>query len=186
MHAALRSAGRNLVQASRPAPHLHRAVERSLFVGSTPVRGMAGKAGKGKKAQTPSPTDVSAAASSSTPDSVQTSATDALSPKESAARPNAIEPSRETSTASSATLSLDFAPPDVTEAPDTSKTGARSSKASLSSIEKKRRAWSRAGMGVFALSIAAGAVYMGREWEPVELAEMKMVWSMYLSTDVYV
>ncbi|KAH7885179.1 HAD-like domain-containing protein [Phlebopus sp. FC_14] len=68
--------------------------------------------------------------------------------------------------------SLDFQPaepgPDRTE-----RTGAKSSKDSLSSIERRRRFLSRLSLGLFAIALGVQIVYLGREWEADELAAKK-------------
>ncbi|KAI0319290.1 HAD-like domain-containing protein [Amylostereum chailletii] len=145
---------------------------------------MAGKAGKAgsknskKEKAAPAPTGANPPSSSAEPSpkasSSSASVTDAVHSSKS---PSLTKDSASLTTPSApapATLSLDFAPPDPTESPDTGRTGARSSKDSLSSIEKKRKALSRFGMGVFALGVVAGVVYLGRDWEPEELTERKM------------
>lgn len=68
--------------------------------------------------------------------------------------------------------SLDFAPG---EEPHRERTGAKSSKDSLSSIERKRRFWGRVSAGIMVFGLAAGAWHAGREWEEEELREMRMV-----------
>ncbi|KDQ12025.1 hypothetical protein BOTBODRAFT_113621 [Botryobasidium botryosum FD-172 SS1] len=60
--------------------------------------------------------------------------------------------------------SLDFAPPDA----EPQRTGAKSAKDSLSSIERKRRVYSRAALALMGLGLGAGWLYMGREWEADE------------------
>lgn len=72
----------------------------------------------------------------------------------------------------SALPSLDFVPG---EEPHRERTGAKSSKDSLSSIERKRRFWSRASLGALVLGAAAVTWHAGREWEADELREMRMV-----------
>ncbi|PPQ88498.1 hypothetical protein CVT25_013169 [Psilocybe cyanescens] len=67
---------------------------------------------------------------------------------------------------------LDFSPPGTEQ--EFQRTGARSSKGSLSSAERKRRFASRVSLGLLALAFGVGTVYIGREWEPEELAEKKM------------
>jgi len=71
------------------------------------------------------------------------------------------------------TLSLDFAPPE----PDAERgrTGAKSSKDSLSSIERRRRQLGRVSFGLFALGLLGGCVYLGREWTEDELVSRKSV-----------
>ncbi|KAJ3980142.1 HAD-like protein [Lentinula detonsa] len=65
--------------------------------------------------------------------------------------------------------SLDFSPPDPTE----QRTGA-SSRDSLSSTDRQRRAFARAAFGLFTLGIGLQVAYMGREWELEELQMKKM------------
>lgn len=67
--------------------------------------------------------------------------------------------------------SLDFAPG---EEPHRERTGAKSSKDSLSSIERKRRFWGRVTAGAMVIGAAAAAWHAGREWEEDELKEMRM------------
>ena len=89
------------------------------------------------------------------------------------------EPSAEdvqTETPISALPSLDFVPG---EEPNRERTGAKSSKDSLSSIERKRRFWSRVSMGMLALGAGAVTWHAGREWEEDELREMRMVRGMH-------
>ncbi|KAF8515336.1 HAD-like protein [Hysterangium stoloniferum] len=65
-------------------------------------------------------------------------------------------------------LSLDFIPSEPAgTAPD--RTGARSSKGSLSSIERRRRVISKAFLVMVGLGLAAGVVHMGRPWEAEEM-----------------
>ncbi|KIK07744.1 hypothetical protein K443DRAFT_673009 [Laccaria amethystina LaAM-08-1] len=54
------------------------------------------------------------------------------------------------------------------------RTGAKSSKGSLSSSERKRRFMGRVSLAVLALGFGLNAVYMGREWEEDELKAKKM------------
>lgn len=72
-------------------------------------------------------------------------------------------------------LSLDFAPSEDTEGEPLQRTGARSSKDSLSSIERKRRLLSRATLVAFGLGAIAYTAYLGREWESEELKAKKLV-----------
>ncbi|KAF8959901.1 HAD-like domain-containing protein [Flammula alnicola] len=67
---------------------------------------------------------------------------------------------------------LDFSPPEYEQEAKT--TGAKSSKGSLSTNERKRRFMSRVSLAVLALAFAGQAVYMGREWEEDELKAKKM------------
>ena len=91
--------------------------------------------------------------------------------------PGPSEPSRPSQTA----LSLDFSPEADAGDEPTQRTGARSSKDSLSSIERKRRFMSRATLAALGLGAVFGTVYLGREWEPSELAAKKMVSSSQMS-----
>lgn len=71
------------------------------------------------------------------------------------------------------TLSLDFAPPEPSA--ERERTGAKSSKDSLSSIERRRRQLGRVSFGLFAIGLLGGCVYLGREWSEDELVERKSV-----------
>jgi import inner membrane translocase subunit TIM50 len=71
------------------------------------------------------------------------------------------------------TLSLDFAPPEA--GTERERTGAKSSKDSLSSIERRRRQLGRVSFGLFALGLVGGCVYLGREWTEEELVSRKSV-----------
>jgi import inner membrane translocase subunit TIM50 len=68
--------------------------------------------------------------------------------------------------------SLDFQP---AEPEKTQRTGAKSSKDSLSSIERKRRFLGRLSLGVLAVALGVQVVYLGREWEADELKARKQV-----------
>lgn len=68
--------------------------------------------------------------------------------------------------------SLDFAPG---EEPHQERTGARSSKDSLSSIERRRRLWSRVFLGVLLVGAGFQTYYMGRELDEYDLKEFRMV-----------
>jgi hypothetical protein len=70
-------------------------------------------------------------------------------------------------------LSLDFAPPEP--GAERERTGAKSSKDSLSSIERRRRQLGRVSFGLFALGLLGGGVYLGREWTEEELVSRKSV-----------
>lgn len=72
----------------------------------------------------------------------------------------------------SALPSLDFAPG---EEPHQERTGARSSRDSLSSIERKRRLWVRVSMGILLAGAGLTTYYMGRELDETELKEFRMV-----------
>jgi import inner membrane translocase subunit TIM50 len=69
--------------------------------------------------------------------------------------------------------SLDFSPPEPSEGRQ--RTGAKSSKGSLSSGERKRRVMGRVSLAMLALGFGVGTVYMGREWEEDELKIKKIV-----------
>jgi len=71
---------------------------------------------------------------------------------------------------SSKTPTIDFAPQKEFQ-----RTGARSSKGSLSSSEQRRRFMGRVTMAFLAIGIGAHVVYMGREWTDDELKFMKTV-----------
>ncbi|KAG1810052.1 HAD-like domain-containing protein [Suillus plorans] len=68
--------------------------------------------------------------------------------------------------------SLDFQPVEP-EPEKTQRTGAKSSKDSLSSIERKRRFLGRLSLGVLAVALGVQVVYLGRDWETDELKERK-------------
>ena len=72
----------------------------------------------------------------------------------------------------SALPSLDFAPG---EEPHRERTGAKSSKDSLSSIERKRRLWSRVSIGVLLAGATLTTYYMGRELDEYDLKEFRLV-----------
>ena len=76
---------------------------------------------------------------------------------------------------SPASLSLDFAPNAEQEEEPAQRTGARSSKDSLSSIERRRKAMGRATLATFAVGLLAGTAYLGREWTEEDLKDKKMV-----------
>ncbi|KAH9912589.1 HAD-like protein [Amylocystis lapponica] len=82
-------------------------------------------------------------------------------------------PPAERAAASSSLLpSLDFSPSE--EDVRQERTGARSSKDSLSSIERRRRLMARAAMVALFFGAGAQAWYAGREWEEEELKAKKM------------
>jgi hypothetical protein len=78
-----------------------------------------------------------------------------------------------TPTPTPTTLSLDFAP--VEPDGERVRTGAKSSKDSLSSIERRRRQLGRVSFGLFALGLLSGCVYLGREWTEDELVSRRSV-----------
>jgi mitochondrial import inner membrane translocase subunit TIM50 len=76
-------------------------------------------------------------------------------------------------TVQSTSLSLDFAPPEP--GVERERTGAKSSKDSLSSIERRRRQLGRVSFGLFAIGLLSGCIYLGREWTEDELVSRKTV-----------
>ena len=68
--------------------------------------------------------------------------------------------------------SLDFTPG---EEPQQERTGARSSKDSLSSIERRRRFLGRVSAALLLAGAGAATWLMGREWEDEELQAKRMV-----------
>jgi len=87
----------------------------------------------------------------------------------------AVEPVTEARVESSSTVSelpsLDFAPG---EGPQYERTGAKSSKDSLSSIERKRRLMGRVSLALMLFGAGAATWYSGREWEEDELKQLRM------------
>lgn len=86
--------------------------------------------------------------------------------------PNGSDPLA-TATPTPTTLSLDFAPAEP--GAERERTGAKSSKDSLSSIERRRRQLGRISFGLFALGLLGGGVYLGREWTEDELVSRRSV-----------
>jgi mitochondrial import inner membrane translocase subunit TIM50 len=86
-----------------------------------------------------------------------------------------LSPSQSTPSqpARTSALSLDFSPAENQS--EAQRTGARSSKNSLSSIERRRRFLGRMALGVFAVYIAGQTIYMGRQWSEEELKAKKIV-----------
>lgn len=68
---------------------------------------------------------------------------------------------------------LDFVPAEHKEEPK--RTGARSAKDTLTTGEKQRRHALRLTWAALLLGLGASAVYMGREWDKVELEHMRLV-----------
>ena len=96
-------------------------------------------------------------------------------PPSTSAQPNLSEPdaSQTSLPTPPTTLSLDFAPPEP--GAERERTGAKSSKDSLSSIERRRRQLGRVSFGLFAIGLVGGVIYLGREWSEDELVEKKSV-----------
>lgn len=71
---------------------------------------------------------------------------------------------------------LDFSPSDEPHAgADGGRTGAKSSKDSLSSIEQRRQYLSRISFGLMAVALGLYTVTLGSEWTEEELKEKRMV-----------
>ncbi len=97
-------------------------------------------------------------------------------PTESTADASNATATAESVPPSPASLSLDFSPVQEPHGQRAEgQTGAKSSKDSLSSIERKRRNLGRASLALLGLGIASGAVYLGRNWEEGELKSLKIV-----------
>lgn len=80
------------------------------------------------------------------------------------------------STTTSSLPSLDFDPAErLEQAEGTGRTGAKSSKDSLSSIERRRRYLGRVSLGILAIALGVQVLYLGRDWEADELANKKLV-----------
>ncbi len=72
--------------------------------------------------------------------------------------------------------SLDFSPPEnAASIPQQERTGARSSKGTLSSSEKRRQRMGMVSFGLLGLSLGLGLFFVGREWEEDELKMKKLV-----------
>lgn len=73
--------------------------------------------------------------------------------------------------------SLDFSPPEIqpTSRKERERTGARSSKGTLSSSEKRRQNIGKLSLGFLGLFLGLGIFHMGRTWEEDELKRMKLV-----------
>ena len=69
--------------------------------------------------------------------------------------------------------SLDFA--GLKPEPEMQRTGARSSKDTLSTSDRRRQMWGRAFVGLLLGGLGATTAYMGREWTEDELKQKKMV-----------
>ena len=72
--------------------------------------------------------------------------------------------------------SLDFHPAERPEhAERVERTGAKSSKDSPSSIDRRKRFLWRISVGILAVAVGVQVIYLGRDWEPDELAGKKLV-----------
>jgi len=82
--------------------------------------------------------------------------------------------------------SLDFSPPEIRPGPqkDRERTGAKSSKGTLSASEKRRQNMGKLSLGFLGLFLGLGIFYMGRTWEEDELKRMKLVSEFAVFTDV--
>ncbi|KAG6332746.1 hypothetical protein ID866_6344 [Astraeus odoratus] len=88
---------------------------------------------------------------------------------------NSSQPSPPGQPSASQLPSLDFQPREREQEPErTERTGAKSSRDSLSSIERRRRFLARFSLGLLALGIGVQLVYLGREWGPDELKDKKI------------
>lgn len=98
-------------------------------------------------------------------------------PSAEAPRLETPEATVDTTSQPGATPSLDFSPPDIhpTLQKDRERTGAKSSKGSLSASEKRRQNIGKLSLGFLGLSLGLGIFYMGRNWEEDELKRMKLV-----------
>ena len=95
-------------------------------------------------------------------------------PPETEPTPNAEpSPAPEPTSPLTGVPTLDFSPPEFQKESQT--TGAKSSKGSLSSSERKRRFMGRVSLTLLALAFAGQTVYLGREWEEDELNAKKLV-----------
>jgi hypothetical protein len=121
---------------------------------------------KNSARDTPSPSSDETHPHAPPPSSSQTTSTDTPRVSESGSPTTPI-------TAQSTSLSLDFAPPEPSA--ERERTGAKSSKDSLSSIERRRKQLGRVSFGLFAIGLLSGCVYLGREWTEDELVSRKAV-----------
>ncbi|KAG6829171.1 hypothetical protein H0H92_005426 [Tricholoma furcatifolium] len=135
---------------------LTRGVSRRAVV--QPVRCMAKKSTK-----SPPPSSTQSAAPPPPSDEPKPAASEGPS------EPN--EPA--TPLASGSVPSLDFSPPEP-EQQQQHRTGARSSKGSLSSAERQRRFVGQIALAMLTAALAVNTVHMGREWEEEELKAKKM------------
>jgi import inner membrane translocase subunit TIM50 len=70
---------------------------------------------------------------------------------------------------------LDFSPSDEPSQSGKGRTGAKSSKDSLSSIEQRRRYLGRVSLGLLAVGLGLYTVSLGGEWTAEELKEKRLV-----------
>ncbi|KAF9471782.1 HAD-like protein, partial [Pholiota conissans] len=82
----------------------------------------------------------------------------------------AAEPTPEPTATPSSVATLDFSP----QYEETKTTGAKSSKGSLSTNERKRRLMSRVFLALLGLGFTAQTIYMGRDWDEDELKGKKI------------
>ncbi|KAH9006224.1 HAD-like protein [Lactarius hatsudake] len=157
MHSVLLARTARRVATTSSSSHIARSFSAKLGPKYTK------KTAHGAKAATPGP---------SQPDNTHTHAP-SPPPSSTVDRLNVSEPSAPQTPLPTppATLSLDFAPPEP--GAEQERTGAKSSKDSLSSIERRRQQLGRVSFGLFAIGLLAGGVYIGREWSEEELVERK-------------
>src|SRR5712671_1201424 len=159
MYSAIFSRTAHRLATATPSAHLTRTF--SVKSGSIPPKNPAQGA---SDSAPPSPAPTHAHAPAPPAASAPTTPVDAANVSES----DALAPPAPT------TLSLDFAPPEPQGA-ERERTGAKSSKDSLSSIERRRRQLGRVSFGLFALGLLGGGVYLGREWTEDELVSRRAV-----------
>jgi len=157
MHSALLARTASRVAAASSSPHI--------------TRSFSAKPGSNH------PNDTARGTVATTLSSSQHNNTDAHTPPPSSTvdQPNVSESTVSQTPISTppTTLSLDFAPPEP--GTERERTGAKSSKDSLSSIERRRRQLGRVSFGLFAIGLLSGSIYLGREWSEDELVQSKSV-----------
>ena len=161
MHSALLVRTARRVAIASPSPHLAHAF--SAKPGPLPPKNSVQGT---PRAKSPSPSSDATHPHPPRPSPSQTTSTDISSAPESDTHktPISVQPT---------SLSLDFAPPEP--GTERERTGAKSSKDSLSSIERRRRQLGRVSFGLFAIGLLSGCVYLGREWTEDELVSRKLV-----------
>jgi hypothetical protein len=163
MHTAVVSrTGRNLATAA-PSAYLTRAF--SVNSRSIPPKNAA-QAASDSTPRSPTSEDHDRTHTDAPPSSASNTPGDTPKLSESDVLETPIPPS-------STTLSLDFAPPEP--GTERERTGAKSSKDSLSSIERRRRQLGRVSFGLFALGLVSGGIYLGRQWTEDELVSRRSV-----------